>query len=253
MAIDIDEVVNDSLQDVASLRAVPVCVALFVIGLGTTVVSQSTLLYGVGWVLQVTNAPPDIAADITTNLLARFPFALDLGIGPILGLVVGIALVNEFVRLVAIRMFASEMDVPFPVSDVREDLGGAAKQALLLGGTVGILASLPVIGFVLGPVLNLVFVYLRQEIALGDGGFAATIKRSLTLFLEDPLKIILILAGLGLANNFAVQSVASGDPTGLWALLLNLVTLLVWTVFAVLGIAIVTRAYDQVDAAHSPG
>ena len=149
-------------------------------------------------------------------------------------------------------------------------------MAVVLGGTVALTtllfqSVLPVVGqlgglattlvgSIAGPlgglVLLTVFVYLRQEIALNDGGYGATVRHSVARFLDDPVSIGVVLVVLGL---FGLVGAIPGVVTGFvgadasvagvsLTVVSRLLSTLLSTVFQVLGIAVVTDAYLQVRA-----
>lgn len=198
------------------------------------------------------------------------PFALDVGLPVIVAMVVVVALVGELVRFWGIRLFAG------PAETATDDPTARAPMAVLLGGAVAVslLAFqqvLPVagqlggpattiVGSIVGPIGGLilltVFVYLRQEIALADGGYGATVQNSLARFMDDPVSITVLLVILGIVGFVA------GAPTFVLTFLGGSVSVagvsgtvfarLLSTVFGALvqtlGIAVVTDAYVQVRA-----
>jgi hypothetical protein len=129
------------------------------------------------------------------------------------------------------------------------------SSVLPIAGQLGGLAT-TLIGSFLGPVVSLVilavFVYLRQEIALNDGGYATTVKRSFARFMDDPASILAVLLILGIVGVIGslpgtiIGFVGGGTTITLAGRLLSTV---LRTVTGLLGIAVVTDAYIQVRAA----
>jgi len=110
----------------------------------------------------------------------------------------------------------------------------------------------------------LVFVYLRQVIALEDEGWFDTVTRSFELFTADPLPIagilfvlgfsgFLVASGVPLALTFFVFDGGAAATTGSTLenpqALVALLGVVLGVIFQVLGIAVVTDAYEQARAA----
>jgi uncharacterized membrane protein len=122
-----------------------------------------------------------------------------------------------------------------------------------VGGIVlGVLVTIGLVLFILpGVFLYVVFLFLRQEIALQDRNFVDALAESyeltkgnrLTLF--GLVAILFVVALAGLVPGFAAT--LAGVPT----LVATAIGLLVGPVVALFGIAVTTRAYVQLrdDAA----
>lgn len=266
MAIDVGENFRNGLQSFFSVRGLVVGLLLLVMAVANLVVQQSISLHVQEWLFGLLS---DDAAQQTAMSQAGStpPFALDVAIPVLLALTLVFLLINELIRLVGIRLFGSESDEVIPVADLTENLGSAAVKMLVLGGVLSfvvmVINLIPIIGAIIGWVLALLFVYLRQAIALEDEGWFDTVGRSVELFLEDPLPIAAVLLILGIfgavvsmgvpfALTFAVFD--GGSVSGAGSILENtqalstLVGVVLGVLFQVLGIALVTDAYKQVRA-----
>lgn len=212
--------------------------------------------------------PPGAGAGVS-NLVG--PFSLDLALPIAAVLAVVFMLVGQLVRFWGIRLFAGPDEIRS--DDARE----RAVMAVVLGGgvAVGLFAlsmSSNVLGQVFTPVLagiaglaagilslvlNVVLVYLRQAIALYDGGYADTVKHSLARFMDAPAQILVLLFVLFLVGIVAAipavtsvlsvvfpQSVRLPDRS-----LLQIASIVLQAPVSAFSLAVVTNAYVQVRAA----
>lgn len=265
MSVDIGESFRNGLQKTASPRGLVVGLLLLVLAIANLYVQQSITLRIQEWLFSFMGngaVQQQAMAQAGTNL----PFALDLGIPVLLALTLAFLLVNEVIRLVGIRLFGSESDQALPFDDVSENFGSAALKALVLGGALALVVMvinlIPLLGQLVGWVLTLLFVYLRQVVALEDLGFVETLKRSVSLFTDDPVPISVILfvlgilglivsGGIPMALRFTVLSdggAATGSVLQNAQAISSLVGVTLGVLFQVLGIAVVTDAYKQARA-----
>lgn len=264
MSVDVGQCFRNGLQGTFSARGIVVGLLLLAVGLANLIVGQSISRHVQEWLFsQIMGGGPQ-QQEALSQAGANLPFALDVSIPVILALAFALLLAGELVRLIAIRLFASDAAEALPVDDVADEFGPAALKALVLGGAVaglvGVVSVIPLLGTIVGWAIVLVFVYLRQVIALEDRGWSDTLSRSFELFMEDPIPIAGILIALGLSS----LVVASGIPLAITFFVLDgptaaaagsalespqsLTTLLgvvLGVVFQVLGIAVVTDAYEQ--------
>lgn len=267
MSVDVGESFRNGLQGTFSARGIIVGLLLLAIGLANLVVGQSISRYVMEWLFGAIMGGGPQQQQALAQAGAGYPFALDIPIPVVLALAFVLLLVGELIRLVAIRLFGSESTEPLPTDDVAEGFGSAAVKMLVLGGALSLVVQVanvvPILGQIFGWVLFLVFVYLRQVIALEDQGWFDTVSRAVELFTEEPLPIAILLLVLGvfgfavtygtqLLLNFAVfagSGVApSGSTLGNPAALTPLLSLALGVIFQVLGIAVVTDAYKQARA-----
>jgi hypothetical protein len=265
MSLDIGDALRSGIDDLTSEDGLLVGAVFLLYSLGSLVVNESlaaellTLVFESG----VYSAEQRAAIE---SFGGGSPFALGVGLPLTALLVVVVALAGELVRYWAIRTFAG------PAETATEVFGDRAAMAVVLGGAVALLtlllqSVLPVVGqlgglattlvgSLVGPLAGLVlltvFVYLRQEIALNDGGYGETVRNSVARFLEDPVSIIVLLVLLGLFGLLGglpglVTGFVGGSGTAL-TVVSRLLSALLGTVFQVLGIAVVTDAYLQVRA-----
>ncbi|MCU4801437.1 hypothetical protein OB920_13745 [Halobacteria archaeon HArc-gm2] len=269
MSVDVGESFRNGLRGTFSARGIVVGLLLLAVALANLIVGQSIDRHVQEWIFSAIMGDGPQQQEALAQAGANLPFALDVSIPVILALAFALLLVGELVRLIGIRLFASDAAEALPLDDVSEDFGPAALKALVLGGLVMgfvvLISQIPFIGPIIGWIPVLVFVYLRQVIALEDEGWVDTLSRSFELFTEDPFPIAGILFALG----FGALIVAWGIPTALTVFVLDggmaatttgstlgsprsLVPLLrvaLSTIFQVLGIAVVTDAFEQVRAA----
>ena len=267
MSLDIGAALRSGVDDLASETGVLVGAVFLLYSLGFLVVNESLVAELLALVFEsgVYTAEQRAAVESAGG---GVPFALGVGLPVSVVLVVLVALGGELVRYWAIRSFAG------PAETATASAGDHAGMAVVLGGTVALVtlvfqSVLPVVGqlgglattlvgSIAGPMVGLalvtIFVYLRQEIALNDGGYGATVRNSVARFLDDPVSIILLLVVLGL---FGLVGGLPGLVTGFvgadasvagipLTVASRLLSTLLGTVVQVLGIAVVTDAYLQV-------
>ncbi|SFR92925.1 hypothetical protein SAMN05216559_1182 [Halomicrobium zhouii] len=268
MSVDVGESFRNGLQGVFSARGIVVGLLLLAVALANLIVGQSISRHVMEWLFgQIMGGGPQQQA-VMAQAGTSFPFALDLSIPVILALAFALLLVGELVRLIAIRLFASDSREAIPVDDVADGFGPAALKALVLGGAIAglieVVSVIPLLGAIIAWGLMLVFVFLRQVIALEDQGWAGTLSRSFELFMEDPIPIAGILFGLGFSSFLVAAGVpflltffvldgsmaaTTGSTLGSPQSLVSLLGVVLATIFQVLGIAVVTDAFEQVREA----
>jgi len=267
MSLDIGAALRSGVDDLASETGVLVGAVFLLYSLGFLVVNESLVAELLTLVFESSVYTAEQRAAIE-SAGGGVPFALGVGLPVSVVLVVLVALGGELVRYWAIRSFAG------PAETATASAGDHAGMAVVLGGTVALVtlvfqSVLPVVGqlgglattlvgSIAGPMVGLalvtIFVYLRQEIALNDGGYGATVRNSVARFLDDPVSIILLLVVLGL---FGLVGGLPGLVTGFvgadasvagipLTVASRLLSTLLGTVVQVLGIAVVTDAYLQV-------
>jgi len=268
MSLDVGQALRSGIDDLTSETGVLVGAVFLLYSLASLVVNQSLAAELLERVFATYTPEQREAIESFGGGATSTPFALDIGLPIVVVLVVLVALVGELVRYWAIRSFAGPDETATP------EFGDRAVMAAVLGGgvalavllfqsvlpTVGQLGGLAttLIGSIVGPVVGLVlvtvFVYLRQEIALSDGGYAATVRQSFARFMDDPVSIIVLLVVLGILGLLGgipgvvvTFTVGTGSVAGLpLAAVSGVFSTVLSTVFQILGIAAVTDAYVQV-------
>ncbi|MDS0283675.1 hypothetical protein [Haloarcula onubensis] len=269
MSLDIGDALRSGIDGLASEDGLLVGAVFLLYSLGSLVVTESLAAELLRLVFESGVYTAEQRAAIA-SFGGESPFALGVGLPVTVVLVALVALAGELVRYWAIRLFAG------PAETATDDVADRALMAVVLGGTVALSvllfqSVLPVVGqlgglattlvgSIVGPVVGLVlvtvFVYLRQEIALNDGGYGETLRNSVARFLDDPVSIVVLLVVLGLFGLVGslpglLTGVLGGDAAvgGLsLAIVSRLLSAVLGTVFQVLGIAVVTDAYVQVRA-----
>jgi hypothetical protein len=267
MSLDIGDALRSGIDDLTSETGLLVGAVVFLYSLGALVANESL---GAALLSRLFESGVYTAAqrEAIQSFGGGTPFSLGVGVAVAGALAVVVTLVGELVRFWAIRQFAGPAETAAP-SD-------RAAMALLLGGVVAVFlllfqqvlpvagqlggTALGLVGSIVGPiggiVLLAVFVYLRQEIALNDGGYGETVRRSLARFMDDPASILVLLLVLGIVGfvgsvpTFAVGFLGGSASVGGVSLTVvsRLLSTLLGAVFQTLGIAVVTDAYLQVRA-----
>ncbi|WP_424003037.1 hypothetical protein ACOZ4I_03395 [Haloarcula salina] len=266
MALQIGDALRNGLDDLLSENGVLVTGVFLLFSLANQFASASftrALFDSFG----PSGGPPGGGAGVASFV---GPFSLDLALPVAAVLVVVFMLVGQLVRFWAIRLFAGPDEIRS--DDARE----RAVMAVVLGGgvAVGLFAlsmSSNVLGQAFSPVLagiaglaagilslvlNVVLVYLRQAIALNDGGYVDTVKHSLARFLDAPAQILVLLFLLFLVGLLAaipaiasVLSVVFPQAIDLPSRsLLQVASIVLQAPVTAFNLAVITDAYVQVRA-----
>jgi len=258
MSLDLRGAFEQGFEDLTSTAGLNVLSALVVfnIAYGSVIASlRQQLAVFIRGGEQVRFATPPIDLDV---LLLDLPIAV-LAVVTIVAVVAG-----EVIRFWAIQLFA---DVSGP------DLSERFAVLLSVGSgfalvVLGLRELLPLFwvtdGFrtvivatqgavVAAASLLLVAVYLRQEIALNDGGPTETVRNAVARFRDAPGRIFLVLVVLwllgrvvvvpGMLVAITIQPVTDSAV----GLLLSGLAVVLWAVATTFSIAVVTDAYLQVS------
>lgn len=220
-----------------------------VFGAGNVIVSQSTSLaiteYLQQFPVQSAQQPGMTGFEATESV-----FAVALPLPVVLALTLLTVFVAEALRIVGIRMFAPDETLSPTAQSVLDGLPLAVLNGVVGGIIATVLTYLGLVLFVLpGVFIALSFFFVRQEIALENKNFINALQDGWAMTRGERFELF----GLG-AIIFLVSLVANSPATVLFflsptvALLLGTVTGAVTTVF---GIAVVTRAYQQVKSDDS--
>ncbi|MDG5776218.1 hypothetical protein VB773_08240 [Haloarculaceae archaeon H-GB2-1] len=235
-------------------------VGVFVVfGLLDAVVSQ-TLLAGMSQQLGGAGAfgPGSAPAGFQQGQMSPFggqqsPLALDgipFAVAGALSLLFG--LVAEGLRIVSIRVFASDNVQSIPGSLAKRNILLAVLNGVVAGIIVGIAVAVGVVLLVFpGIFLALSFFFVRQEIAVEDKNFADALSGSWALSKGNRIELF------GLALIIWIIGIIASSPNIVLFFLSPDVAAIVGQVIngfvVVFGIATATRAYEQLRSERSAG
>jgi len=175
------------------------------------------------------------------------PLAVPLPL-PVLGLLsLAGAIVAEAIRIVAIRVFASDNTESVPGETVRRRIVLATLNGIVGGFVVYLLTAIGLVLLIVpGVYIALSFFFVRQEIAVADKNFVDALRDSWALTAGDRWEL------LGLAVIVFVINLVASSPTLVLSFLDQTVATVLGIVIgsftAVFGIAVATRAYTQLTA-----
>lgn len=270
MSLDIGEALSEGVRRTFTPTGLALAVAFVLIGIISTVASQTILADVFDSIIGVMQANRGTGEEEFTRQDIRMarsvfeeqtPFAL--GISPSLAglLIVLTAVIAETARLLTVR-------VAFPehtggTSDRR--LRGTLLMATLNGIVGGIVVSILVaLGGILGLVLLIIggvvvalflamsFLFLRQEIAIEDKNFVDAMTDSWNLAKGNRLELLALVV-LVVIVVFVVSAVPTAVIGFISPTASVVVGVLVGGVMAVFGTAVVTRAYAQLHAERADG
>lgn len=178
------------------------------------------------------------------------PLAIPLSVPVALGVTVLLGFVAEGMRIVSIRVFASDVTTTIPDGLIRRNL----PLAVLNGVVGGILVTIAIlIGLVLvlvpGVFLAISFFFLRQEIAIEDKNFIDALSGSWELTSGNRFEllglmiIVFVVSLLASAPNVVLAFLSPEASTFVGAIIGGFTT--------VFSIAVATRAYQQLRAADA--
>lgn len=177
---------------------------------------------------------------------AQTVLAVPISLPAALFLTLATILFAEGLRIVGIRMFAPDETLPVTADSLRDGLPVAVLNGVVGGTIATVLTYLGLVFLIIpGVFIALSLFFVRQEIALQNKNFIDALRDSWELSGGNRLELL----GLGVLI-FVISLLASSPATVLFflspipALLLGIVTSAVTTVF---GIAVVTRAYQQLQ------
>jgi len=195
---------------------------------------------------------PVSAAEIEEAVVGSTPLAaLDsLSVLALVGIALVLAVVAETLRVVAVRTFASEETGALPEGTFR-NLAWTVLNGIVGGVVVGILVAVGLVLLILpGLFLAVALFFVRQEIAIEDRNAVEAISESWSLTAGDRIEVfglLVFLFVLGIAVTFAIGLVT---PTGSAAG--AVVDVLAGAVVLAYGVAVATRAYEQLRGDDEP-
>lgn len=247
MSLQIGQALQDGVDELTSERGL-LFVAVFVIfGLVNQVVSQSLSAAFNRYLFDAMNIPPSATVGRQSMGGASTAMAVDipLPIAAVLALVMW--LVSVALLVLAIRAFADDGDDPLPSSATRNLLptvGIMIAVQILTSIAVGIGSLLLLIP---GLVLAILFVFVKQEVALNDSGVIESIKNSIDIVGDNIVGVVVLLLvtvalGILLTIPFTLSLLAL-PPT-----VATVVSGVLGQTARVFGIAVITSAYVQATA-----
>jgi hypothetical protein len=256
MSLRIEDALREGFGRTFKRNGLLLVAAFVVFGLLSTVVSQSMsgayldFLSGTGMPAggaPETGGPPEFGGSAFGMAPEeQTPLALPVSVPlPILAVLsVLFAFVAEALRIVAIRVFATEETERIPGDLTRRSIGWAVLNGVIVGIVTAILTA---IGFVLliipGIFLAVSFYFVRQAVAIEDDNFVDAMSRSWNMASGNRLEVFALLVIVWVIGLLAgVPSVAAFFLTPLVGTLLSTLVGGFTTVF---GLAVATRAFEQ--------
>ncbi|SDF06819.1 hypothetical protein [Halorientalis regularis] len=254
MSLDIEKALGDGLDRVLTQPGAYLVGAFLALGLANTVVVQSLLDVAVEFVVE--EFGPQMAEtgslDEFRNEVGVLPFAVSLPPTLLAVAFVALAFVGEALGIVGVRLFAaSDPDrLPdgladgLPLATVNGFLAGIFVFVIVTVGFVVGLIGLIVGGFVLATFLVVSLVFVRQAVALEDENAIGALSESWSVAKGSRWYLFGLLVILGVIG--AVVGGVIGLIGGLLGPAVNaLANVIVGAVVGVFGIAVTTRAYQQ--------
>lgn len=245
MSLQIGDAIKDGFERTISQNGLVLIGVFLAFSAANTVLSQSLSLatqqYFQQFSTQAAQQPVPGGFGAAQTALA---LSLSLPVALVLTLVT--MLLAEGLRIVGIRMFAPDETIPLTADSVRTGLPLAVLNGVVAGIIATILTYLGLLFLIVpGVFIALSLFFVRQEIALQNKNFIEALLDSWELSSGNRLELF----GLGVLV-FAISLLASSPAIVLFflsplpAFLLGTVTSAITTVF---GIAVVTRAYQQLQ------
>lgn len=210
------------------------------VGLGTTVAQQTLLSASLEQFLAVGGDPSTLPASPAD--LRPIPLALPVGYGAALLLVGGLALVAEFLHVVALRVFADWGSLS---AAARRGIGAAVVAGFLVGVVVKAFVLAGLLAFVLpGAFLATALLFAHARVAVAGDGVLAALRESWALTAGNRLRVfgvVFALLGFFLLPR-ALGGLVPDEPVGL------LVSGVLLGPANLLATGLVARAYVALEA-----
>ncbi|WP_247009896.1 hypothetical protein [Halorientalis litorea] len=249
MSLQIDEALREGFNRTIARSGLILVGVFLVFSIANAVVAQSFSQQMLEFAQQFSDQPIQSGQNAGQVPFApgggqQTPLAVPLPL-PVLGLLslVG-AIVAEAIRIVAIRVFASDNTESVPGETVRRRIVLATLNGVVGGFVVYLLTAIGLVLLVVpGVYIALSFFFVRQEIAVADKNFIDALRDSWSLTAGNRWEL------LGLAVIVFVINLVASSPTIVLAFLdqtvATLLGLVIGSFTAVFGIAVATRAYAQ--------
>lgn len=249
MSLQIDEALREGFNRTIARSGLILVGVFLVFSFANAVVAQSFSQQTLEFLQQFSDQPiqPGQGAGQTPFAPSpgeQTPFAVPLPL-PVLGLLslVGV-IVAEAIRIVAIRVFASDNTDSVPGETVRRRIVLATLNGVVGGFVVYLLTAIGLVLLVVpGVYIALSFFFVRQEIAVADKNFIDALRDSWSLTAGSRWEL------LGLAVIVFVINLIASSPTIVLSFLNETIAtflgIAIGSFTGVFGIAVATRAYTQ--------
>jgi hypothetical protein len=258
MSLDIGQALRDGFDGVSARNGVVLAAVFVAFGLVNTVVEQSlTRVSAIGLLDDLRENPPslegtelteteflDAIAEVRTSITEATPLAyLDsLSALQLVVATVGLVVVGEVIRIVAIRTFVRPETGSIPRDLVTRNLPLAVINAVV--GLI-VTAILIFVGFILlvvpGVFLAVSFLFFRQEIAIEDKNIIGALSGSWNLASGNRVKLLVLVVILVVIAPI-VSSVIGLLGRSVPVALLNVA---VTSAILAYTVAVVSEAYNQ--------
>ncbi|MFB6084800.1 MAG: hypothetical protein ABEJ94_11215 [Halorientalis sp.] len=254
MSLDIERALGDGLDRVLTRPGAYLVGAFLVIGFANTVVAQSISEVAIEFVIDEFGRR--LAETGSLEELRRqadeIPFAVSAPPTLLAVAFVALVFVSEAVGIVAVRTFAAAdpeglpegLTDGLPLATVNEFVAGILTFLIVVVGFVVGLIGLVIGGFVLATFLAISLIFVRQAVALDDENAIGALGRSWNVATGNRWYLF------GLVVVLVVLDVVVGAVSGLVGGILGpavnvLFNVVVGATVGVFGIAVTTRAYQQ--------
>jgi len=243
MALDIGAALRDGADRTVQRTGVVLMVGFAVLGLVTVVLQQTYLEWYFGFVER---------SGAVERSFETPPFPLSLGLSPLVAAVaaLGVAVVAEAYRIVAVRTMVGDHTDRIPASLLTRNIGLATLNGFVGGVVVLLLIGVgSVLLVVPGVFLAVTFLFVRQEIAVRDVNFVDAMVGSWRLTSGERLRVLVLgivwvtALLVALVVNAGVGAVLPADSP-----VSPVVGVLLRVPVTVFVVASAARAYVQLDA-----
>jgi hypothetical protein len=258
MSLDIGQALRDGASRTAARNGLILAAVFAGIALLATVLFQSLMLALSEFMLESLQqmSPGEIDGltqseyqDVTEGLEQfrdTLTFAVEMSAGIAAGALLGVFLVAEAARIVAVRVFATDETETIP-----RDLATDNILLATLNGVVGriIVGGLILVGLLFlvlpGIILAVLFFFLRQEIAINDKNFVQAMADSWRITKGNRTGVFIVGAALLIVSQLETAVAAALDLVSTTAGVVGGV--IAGGLLAAFWIAVATRAYVQLD------
>jgi len=249
-SLDVADPLSEGLDSLLSVTGAQLVTLLALIGISSTVLSQ-TLFVQIGRdTLEYIRDNFDISQSETQEAVAEMErtiegmgFGLDVSVPVLLAGLLVLALLSEAVMIGAVRAFASSEHDGIPIGLVTRRLPIATLYGFLGGILLGIAVTVGLVLFIVpGIIVFIGTLFFRQEIAIADKGPVQAISGTWAVTKGHRWTLLLLIVILG-AIGFAASLVPGIIPGNVGLVVSAIVT----SVMSVFSIAVVTDAYVRLS------